>query len=827
MPRLIVLISLVFPVSSRAALDDELFEIKIRPVLVRTCFPCHGGQKTSSGLRVDSRAALLKGGEQGPAVVPSDPEKSLLVRAIKHMDEDLKMPPSKPLPDAVVADFSAWIRDGAPWPADSNGTVFTERRHWAFEPVRDPSPPVDALTWSQHPIDCFLTAAWREKKLHHAELANKRTLIRRVTFDLIGLPPSPAGILAFLNDDSPTAFETVVERLLASPQYGERWGRHWMDVARYADTAGDNADYPVPEARLYRDYIIDSFNADKPYDQFVREQIAGDLIAARGSREQYAERVVATGFLALSRKYATAPEELWHLTLEDAIETTGRTFLGLTLRCARCHDHKFDPVTQRDYYALYGIFASTKFAYAGSEEFASKSFPRAHFVPLLPPAEAAGKLQSYQETLRDLGARLARLEKDDPRIQTVAALNASMAPIEDALAELVKIHQDPKPFRFQLDRLRARRDAVQGDWRRSLDEAKNRLSALRRPGLPPNLPGAYAVQDGSPVDETIHLKGEPESRGKIARRNAPAFLTSQPLQIPHGSSGRLQLAEWLTQPDHPLTARVMVNRIWQHHFGRGIVASSSNLGLRGDEPSHPELLDWLARRFVQSGWSVKAMHRLIVSSKAYQLASSKDADNAAIDPSNRFLWRFDRRRLSAEEIRDAMLALGGHLDLGRPGPHPFPPIAAWGWTQHNAFKAVYPSNHRGVYLMTQRLTRHPFLALFDGPDANHSTDARTSATVPLQSLFFLNNPFVHEQAQGLAQRLLAESTDPRKRVVIACELAWGRLPADPEIDAAASYVERFAAETRKTGASSQQAELEAWASLGKLLISANEFLCVD
>jgi hypothetical protein len=828
MSRLVVLLLLVLPTAAQAAGDDDFFEVKIRPVLARTCFRCHGGQKTSGNLRVDSRESLLKGGDRGPAIVPGHADASLLWRAISHVDHDLKMPGGgTKLAEAVVVDFATWINSGAHWPKESTPSGFRAETHWAFAPVRDTPPPLDATQWSNHPIDQFLAATWQAKQLHPVRPAEKRTLIRRVTFDLIGLAPAPEEISAFLSDDSPTAFAKVVERLLASPQYGERWGRHWMDVARYADTAGDNADYPIPEARLYRDYIIDSFNSDKPYNEFVREQLAGDILAAQGPREKHAERVIATGFLALSRKYATAPEELWHLTLEDAIETTGRAFLGLTLRCARCHDHKFDPVTQQDYYALYGIFASTKFAYAGSEEFASKSFPRAHFAPLMPSAEAAPRIEAYRHALANLESQLAHLEKDDPRPHAAAELTSQIETLEAAITELDKIHQDAKPLRSQFERLRKGREAAQNDWRRQVDETKSRLQALRRPGLPPDVPGAYAVHDGTPTDETIQLKGEPDARGKLVHRNSPAFLTAQPLEIPQGSSGRLQLADWLVLQDHPLTARVMVNRIWQHHFGRGIVPTASNFGVRGDEPSHPTLLDWLAARFVQSGWSIKTMHLLILSSKAYQLATMDDAENMSIDPSNRFRWRFDRRRLSAEEIRDTMLALAGNLDPSHAGAHPFPPIAAWGWTQHNAFKAVYPSNHRSVYLMTQRLRRHPFLALFDGADTNHSTDVRTSATVPLQSLYLLNNPFVQEQARGLAHRLLGASIDPRERIVLGSELAWGRLPTTDETDAAARYIERFAAQSSKLGASQREAELEAWASFGKLLLSSNEFLYID
>ncbi|HWE35200.1 MAG TPA: PSD1 and planctomycete cytochrome C domain-containing protein [Isosphaeraceae bacterium] len=782
----------------RGPRDDPAtdFEVKIRPVLAGTCFPCHGGKKTSQGLRVDSRAALLRGGEGGPAVVPGDPARSLLVRALRHDDDAPKMPPEKALPDAVVADFAAWVAAGAPWPETSSPGAFAAQKHWAFAPVRPAEPPPDPAGWSGHPIDRFLAARWREHGLKPAREADRRTLIRRVTVDLTGLPPTPEEVRAFVDDPAPDAWERLVDRLLASPLYGERWGRHWLDVARFADTAGDNADYPVPEARLYRDYVIDAFNADKPYDAFVREQLAGDLLAADGPRAAYAEEVVATGFLALSRRYATAPFELWHLTIEDAIETTGRAFLGLTLRCARCHDHKFDPVTTADYYALYGIFASTRFPYAGSEEFQSKAYPRSGFVPLVPACEAEASLAAQRRREREAVEGMAGVSKDDPLVRLVADLDATKR--DEALRQL------------------------------ALKKEGARLRELRGPGLPPDLPGAYAVGEGRPTRVAIQRGGDPGRPGPEVPRGVPAFLAGEPPpKVPDEASGRLELARWLTRPDHPLTSRVMVNRIWQHHFGRGIVATPSNLGLRGAPPTHPELLDWLAARFVAGGWSVKAIHRLILTSRAYRLAAADDPSNAARDPANAWRWRADRRRLDAESIRDAMLAVGGHLRLGRPGPHPFPTVDQWHWTQHNPFKAVYPSDRRSVYLMTQRLQRHPFLALFDGPDTNASTESRTSSTVPLQALFLMNNPFVRTQAEGFADRLLGASDDPADRVRLAHELAYGRPPTGRETSAAIDYIGRYVRELSRANAPRNRVEREAWTSYARVLLSSNEFFYLD
>jgi hypothetical protein len=770
---------------------ETRFELRIRPTLAGVCFPCHGGKKTGGGLRVDSRAALVKGGESGPAVLPGDPEVSLLVRALRQSHEAPRMPPGRRLPDPLIAAFADWIRQGAVWPAPARGEGFVRsvgQRHWAFEPLRATEPPAAGDGGAANPIDRFLAARQAAAGLRAVGPADRRTRIRRVTFDLTGLPPTPEECAAFLDDDAPDAYPRLVDRLLASPHYGERWGRHWLDLARYADTAGDNADYPVPELARYRDYVIDAFNTDMPYDRFVREQLAGDLLGSDGPREADAGRVVATGFLALARRYATAPYELWHLTLEDAIDTTGRVFLGLTLRCARCHDHKYDPVTQRDYYALYGVFASTTFPYAGSEEFQSMGRPRQNFAPLRPPDETGPKLKAYREAIREHEARVKEAE---------AAVAAARG--EDRKAEQ--------------DRLNAR---------------KAELLILQRPGLPADLPGAYAVTEGTPADVPLHRRGDPGDPGPVVPRGVPAFLAAAPPpEIPSHASGRRELAEWLTRPDHPLTARVMVNRIWQHHFGRGLVASASNFGLRGDEPTHPELLDWMAARFVAGGWSIKALHRLIVTSAAYQRSSRYDAANAGKDPANRLLWRFDRRRLDAEALRDAMLAVGGRLDPGRPGGQPFPPIAQWHWTQHDPFKGLYPSNRRSVYLTTQRLQRHPYLALFDGPDPNVSTDVRGRTTVPLQTLYLMNNPFVTECARGLAVRLIAGPTGPCSRVEAALALAWNRPPEADERDRFTAYVRDYSRQLARDGTPPDQVEREAWTSFARVVLTANEFLYVD
>ncbi len=625
------------------------------------------------------------------------------------------------------------------------------KKHWAFESIRDVAPPAATDRSGPHPIDRFVAKAWAEKKLAPVESADTRTLIKRLHYDLTGLPPSADALKNALTELTPwsdAAWERLIDRLLASPRYGERWGRYWLDVARYADTAGDNADYPIPEARLYRDYVIDAFNADKPYDQFVREQLAGDLLAGEGPREGYATRVAATGYLAQGRRYATGPYELWHLTLEDVIDTVGQSFLGLTLRCARCHEHKYDPVSQEEYYGLYGIFDSTRFPWAGGEEFQSMRAPRQHFVPLVPPKEAA-----------------------------------------DVLAASSKRKLDPKQSEIE-----------------------------RRRGGPESLPVAYAVREGVPRPAVFQIAGDPEKPGPVIARSVPTFLPNVPaLEIPSHESGRRQLADWLTRPEHPLTARVMVNRIWQHHFGRGLVATPSNFGTRGEPPTHPELLDWLARSFVTNGWSVKKMHRLILTSRVWRLASAAHPGNEEIDPANALLWRHDRRRLDAEAIRDSMLFASGRLNLDRPGPHPFPPIETWTFTQHTQFKDIYASSHRSVYLMTPRLQRHPFLSLFDGPDTNTTTATRTAALTPAQMLYLMNSGDVRTEAEAFANRVL---TMPAKgRLPFAYALAYQRSPSDAETRRA----DRFLADYAHQGGG----ERAAWTALCRSLLVSHEFFYVD
>jgi hypothetical protein len=783
----------------------SFFEKEVRPILVQKCQKCHGSKKRESGLRLDSRAALLQGGERGPAAVPGKADQSTLIAAVRQQG-DLKMPPGGKLSDAQIAALTRWVADGAAWPDEKSSTATRsgaitpdERRHWAFQPVTNPIPPaVRDGVWPLSHLDRFVLARLEAQGLKPARSADKRTLIRRVSFDLIGLPPTPEEIQAFLADDAPGAYERVVDRLLASKHYGERWGRHWLDVARYADTAGDGADYPVREAYKYRNWVIDAFNADMPYDEFVREQIAGDILAKQGPPERYAARVTATGFLAMSKRYGyNVNTDFQHLDFADVIESVGRSLLGLSLGCARCHDHKYDPINMSDYYALYGILQSTKWSFPGGEE----HHQPANFPPLVPPEEATRQDKKRAEELAQIDAGIHRL-----KVEAVGLVGATLASPLAAIPLPTELSQRIRKIEAAL---------TAANRQRSLLEAKEYY------------PVAYGVSEGTPANARIQKRGEPDKAGPEVPRRFPEILGGDKVPLGENGSGRLELAQWITRPSNPLTARVFVNRVWQWHFGRGLVATPSDFGTRGEPPSHPELLDWLTTRFIQSGWSVKALHRLILRSRVYQLAGNEEPTNLRADPGNRLLWRHERCRLDAESIRDAMLAVSGRLDRASPAGHPFPPVTTWGFTIHHPFHGVYDSKHRSVYLMMQRNRRHPFLALFDAADPNLSVAERTPTTTPMQALYLMNAPFVHTQAEAFARRLLAAPGDDAMRVRLSFEATQGRAPDETEVRDALAFVSACKQKQSAPSSSSDQQTTAGWAALGRVLLTSNGFLYVD
>jgi hypothetical protein len=1243
----------------------EFFENRVRPRLVEYCFDCHSEKapKIRGGLRLDTREAFERGGDSGSLLSPGDPEHSKFLQAIRHANPDVAMPRGSNgpirLPALVTQDLTRWIEMGAPYPSGQGQAKKgpgNHGAHWSFQPVQNPSEPaVRDRGWLKTSIDSFILAKLEAQGSRPSSPADRRALLRRATFDLTGLPPTAAETEAFLQDTSPDAFARVVDRLLDSPRYGEHWGRHWLDVVRYADTAGETADYPVPVAWRYRNWVIDAFNADKPYDDFLREQIAGDILARRGPPERYAGRVTATGYLAISRRFGFDSENYHHLTIQDTIDTLGQSVLGLTLGCARCHAHKFDPISMPDYYALYGIFESTRYAFPGSEQ---KQKHRA-LVPLVPPEQAQPQWRSFEAKVAALTRKITRADQSAPgatlrsldemdgdfemqapaaggskgvlvppwvydgaiavtqegqspyrnfysqgrvgaslpggtnlyqigqalhldwsragsgrvyinldfQVATNAPVSAEahrfwiggsrhtaavdirigsesvsvanggtterigvihagqwhnlqlaidlksrkmsgrlgipgdvteiseraldgrwdgslayvglesregdrgnrpgllfdnlgiqatpVAPVSTVTPSLAAANAEPDKaslisqlkqvlgedgeFELQTDGkppaepwgpgpnsvVMIRREAQSpfhnffapgrlgirlpnsgayngfgqtlhqrwtaekipklhasfdfrcvnaesgggGSWRFYLghgpgnsaavelemnadrffkrsggervevqslklgqwyqvqlqldlkekryrgtiatpdnsvefsgefasgwdgsvdytfvdsyghlggvkpaldvdnfsiretplilrqgeaevadegrltkprqlatelrsrivrieeeaDLARHELEALLAEG-PVDL--AYAVSEGTPKNARVQLRGEPDRPGDMVQRGFLPILGGRRLPADTEGSGRLELADWLVNPANPLTARVMVNRIWQYHFGEGLVKTPNDFGTRGQPPTHPELLDHLASEFIRNRWSIKAMHRLILGSAAYQQSSEfARADEKAYKPEGVAggpYSSFSRRRLGAEETRDAILSVCGTLDASPGGGHPFPAPTSWGFTQHGPFSAVYDHQRRSVYLMTQRIKRHPFLALFDGPDPNTSTAARRTTTVPTQALFFLNDPFVYANAGKLADQVVNTHSDESSRIEAAYERVLGRRPTELEKREAQEFLSAYRAEL--TVAKSDDRERSSLAAFARVLFGSNEFLTVD
>jgi hypothetical protein len=738
---------------------------------------------------------MLRGGKSGvPAVVPGRPEESLLIAAVRGTNKDLRMPPGKSLEPRDIDNLVEWVKMGAPDPRTEAAPVSAQapaydwnkaKQHWAFRPIQDPKPPQGAAAeWNRTPIDAWIKSKLDEKKLTPQPRASKLVLIRRATYDLTGLPPTPEEIDAFVKDASPKAFEKLVDRLLASQQYGEKWGRHWLDVVRYADTAGDNADFPVPSMYRYRNWVIAAFNRDEPYDQFLREQLAGDILASQGdlvnkNREEWQQKIIATGYLANSRRFGSRANE-FHLTIDDTIDNLGKAVLGVTIACARCHDHKFDPIPTADYYALYGIFKSTAYAHSGTE-----IYPHTYGFAALNPADA--------EKLKDFEQKLSALDNR----------------IEDIKAGKIK-------FPDGAEKKKA--------------EQENRDNGRTWSGQYPYVAKAYAVAEGKPVNARIMVRGEPQTLGPEVPRGFLTILGGEKLPPEEKGSGRLELAQWITARENPLTARVIVNRVWQWHFGQGIVATPDDFGARGEAPTHPELLDYLASRFVEDGWSMKKLHRRIMLTRAYQAASGNDEQNALKDSKNAYLWRFNRRRLDAEEIRDSLLALSGNLDPAPAGEQPFPPEMSWRYTQHTPFlgaDAAYATQKRSVYLMQQRIRRQPFLELFDGADPNAETGVRPLTTTALQALYVMNDPFFHEQADALALRVGMSLGSDQERLSYAYKLLFGRAATAEEIRDARQFLTAARQSLADAAVPEAQRSRDAWASLMRVLLAGNEFLTLD
>ncbi|MEA2632555.1 MAG: hypothetical protein QOE66_2774, partial [Chloroflexota bacterium] len=738
----------------------KFFETNVRPILAESCFKCHGPTKQKGGLRLDSREALLRGGETGPVVVPGSRDESLLIEAIHY--DGLEMPPGGKLDDAKIAVLTRWVEMGAPWPeADRSqpGAAASpskprisddDRKFWSFQPVRRPDlPPVGDDGWVENPIDRFILARLSAEELTPAPEADRATLIRRAAFDLTGLPPTPEEVEAFVADDAPRAYERLIERLLASPRYGERWARHWLDLARYAESDGYRADAYRPETWRYRDYVIRAFNDDKPYDRFVAEQIAGDELAPGDP-----SMMVATSFLRLGtyeHNQRDVPEQR-RTILNDITDVTGDIFLGLGVGCARCHDHKFDPILQADYYRL-----------------------QAFFTPLLPRDDLAlctpEQWRVYQEKQAVWEARTAEIRAAIEALERPYQEKAAQGAIDkfpkETQAILAKPESERTPFEQQIYQLAYRQVLDEQEKPKLNDADKAREKSLLKQLAeldhlkPEPLPRAFTVTDVGPSAPPTRIPGD-----RSERTIEPGFLTlldPGPAKVARGpmmanSTGRrTALARWLTRPDNPLTPRVLVNRLWQYHFGRGLVGTPSDFGRLGERPSHPELLDWLASEFVARGWSLKTMHRLIMTSGTYRQSALRPAPAIARvkDPENRLLWRMNTRRLEIEPIRDAMLSASGELDVVMGGP-----------------SVATTEPRRAIYTKVMRNTHDPLIDAFDAPDGSNTTPTRNVTITPTQSLMLINGGWTLDRARAFAGRLeRLEGSDPSRRIALAYRLA--------------------------------------------------------
>lgn len=787
--------------ADRSLTADELkfFETRIRPLLAERCFSCHGPQKQKSNLRLDVATGVRKGGDSGTPLIATDhPEQSLLLRSVRHEGDAPKMPPKGKLKDTEIADLARWVKQGAPYPAVRTARQEAAEQHWAFRPLARPAlPAVRNTSWIQTPVDHFILAALEEKGLQPAAPVHRRAQLRRVTFDLIGLPPTPEELEAFLSDESPGAYARVVDRLLASPHYGERWGRHWLDIARYADSNGLDENVAHGTAWRYRDYVVAAFNHDKPYDQFLQEQTAGDLLPTADDAQRH-ERLIATGFLALGPKVlAEVDEKKMEMDIiDEQIDTLGRAFLGLTLGCARCHDHKFDPVSTEDYYGLAGIFESTR----TMESY--KKIARWHENSLASPQELQQKAafdQKISQARAEVQALTTKAE------QQVKASSKPDAALPKNLEPLL-----PEATRAELKKL------------------KDAVAALEKSA--PVLPSAMGVTEGKVVDSPIYRRGNHLNPGKLAARGFPKVLAGdQQPQLGGAQSGRLELSRWLTSPDHPLTSRVMVNRVWRWHFGQGLVLSTDNFGLQGEKPSHPALLDWLARRFMEDGWSLKKLHRLIVLSSTYQQAatpSSAAVSNAS--PDNRLLGHANRRRLEAETLRDNLLAVSGLLDRTMGGSLLHVKNRDYLFDHTSTDRTQYNVRRRSLYLPVIRNNLYDVFQLFDATDATVPSGDRPTTTVATQALFWLNSDLVSQASETLAALLLARSgLDDRARLELLYIRAYGRPPSSQEVVRGHAALAEFEQGLRQREPDAGKRRSQAWAWLCQVVLAANEFVYVD
>ncbi|MDX1982152.1 MAG: PSD1 and planctomycete cytochrome C domain-containing protein [Bryobacteraceae bacterium] len=793
-------IHLYVTVTLAAQTPEDLFRRKVQPVLAKDCVGCHGEGQTLSRLDLRSREAMLKGGARGPSIVPGKSGESLLFQVLTGSGK-LQMPPGdKRLPADVVEAFARWIDGGAPYSAASsaatNWDTYKEEDLWAFRPLK----PRD----KRRSIDDFISAELRKNSLAPAPPADRRTLIRRAAIDLTGLPPTPEEVAAFVNDKSADAYPKLIERLLASPRYGERWGRHWLDVVRYADSSGYSNDFERPNAWRFRDYVIRAFNNDKPYDRFIREQVAGDELYPGN-----AEALIATGFLRAGPWEHTGMSVeavTRQMFLDDVTNSVGVTFLGLTLGCARCHDHKFDPIPTRDYYRVQAVFATTEFArpklpFLPEENVADVEFGRAHLNKVV--SRTGSAIKSFDERItREVMKRhgVTRPEDLPPGLLKKALQERKeLSPDEFENFKLYQKHM--QLYRESQDRYEPKAFAVSSG---PLDGATDGGPNLKYPSA-----ASYKAPD-------VHILpgGNVQSPAGKVSPGALALLARygdypEP-EMPAGIAGRrTALANWIASPKNPLTARVMANRIWQYHFGKGIAGDSSNFGKMGKKPSHPELLDWLAGHFIDSGWSVKAMHRAIMLSAAYQRSGNHPGMDAVRtqDPENLLLSHYSPRRVEAEVLRDSILAAAGELSLETGGPGVFPQINddVARQPQHrmgSLAPAYHPSplkrlrNRRSIYAFQQRSMVDPMIDVFNGPSLDLSCERRETSTVPTQAFSLFNGRFVQDMALAFAARVEKEASTPAAQIGRAFELAYGRPPSAREAELALAHLARMTEQHR-------------------------------
>jgi hypothetical protein len=786
--------------TAMAASETAFFESKVLPILKERCFECHShGTKIKGGLALDSRSGWSEGGDNGPAVKPGELEASLLVKAIRYVDSEFEMPPKAKLPADEIAILEEWVKSGAPDPRSSaaakvkKGIDLVEgRRFWAFQPVSDPSPPaVENASWPLDPLDHFILAKQEANGIRPASDADRYTWLRRVSLDLVGLPPTEEEVLAFARDPSPQAFEEVVDRLLGSKGYGERWARHWLDLTGYADMMGTSNSVYAEHAWRYRDYLIAAFNTDKPFDEFIREQIAGDLMPAK-STEDRAENIVATGFLMVGDIEIVNPDkakmEADHI--DTQVAKIGQTFLGMTLGCVRCHDHKFDPIGVEDYYGIAGMLNSSPSSHKMPDMGVWSSL-NSTVLPETPAQLAARKKleaeneqriaewKAEQKTLTEEKAtvtkQLAALGKTEVSAPPIAATDN--AEREVAPAESAKPATDK-------DALTKRRDELDAQIKKLTETIKHAEFFKDK------TPRAFAMADSpKPADMPIYVRGNPYAPSTVVPRGVVRVASWDKMPaIPAGQSGRRQLADWLADKRNPLTARVTVNRLWQKLFGVGIVPSVDYFGARGEKPTNPELLDHLATRFMQGGWSQKSFLRSLVLSRTYRLSSANEAAAMKLDPENKLYWRMNRQRLDAEAMRDSLLAISGELTRDSGGPALV--IENPENTGSLSLKGVNPPNYthrkprpsqdfeRTLYLPVLRNgTAGPdrLRAFFDFVNPAEIAGQRSQTIVPTQTLFLLSNDLIRKRAHVLADKLIAEEPDEVARI----ESLWLRVLSRP------------------------------------------------